>query len=157
MSSTEKSFLEGMPKSDTIEFLQNRMEELFAMDSVNLDKEALRQDKLYFEVQRYYIQEGQVYRFLLEKFEGVKLFRRKYYLRQLPESVYRDEPLNPFPMKSEVDYYLKADPLIWEMRQLVDEQDAKVNYLESAIQRAKARSFDIKNAIQWRCMLEGRM
>ncbi|QZI89719.1 hypothetical protein MYOV002v2_p0014 [Vibrio phage 144E46.1] len=153
----DNEFLKGMPKTDSMEDLQDKMEELFKMDSLNLDKEALRQDRVFFDVQRYYIQEGRVLRFLLQKFETVKLYRRKYYLRQLPSAVYEKEPLNPFPLKTEVDQYLKADHLVWEMRNLTEEQEAKVKYLEDSLSRARSRSFDIKNAIQWRCMLEGRV
>ncbi|CAL9976494.1 hypothetical protein VPHK469_0016 [Vibrio phage K469] len=155
--SEQNEFLKGMPKTDTLEDLQDEMEKLFELDSINLDKEALRQDRVFFEVQRYYIQEGRVLRFLIEKFESVKLYRRKYYLRQLPSKVYEAEPLNPFPLKTEVDQYLKADSLVWEMRNLTEEQEMKVKYLEDCLSRARSRSFDIKNAIQWRCMLEGRV
>ncbi|QZI90474.1 hypothetical protein MYOV003v1_p0150 [Vibrio phage 207E48.1] len=155
--SEENEFLKGMPVSTPLDELQDIMEELFKLDSINLDKEALRQDRVFFEVQRYYIQEGRALRFLVQKLETVKLYRRKYYLRQLPSKVYEEEPLNPFPLKTEVDQYLKADPLLWEMRAITEEQEAKVKFLEDSLNRSRSRSFDIKNAIQWRCMLEGRV
>lgn len=147
-------FLKDAPPSRSHEAILAELEQLFTMDTVNLDKEALRQTTIFYKVQNMIMTEGQRLRWLIGKYEQLKLYRRKYYLGILPSAVYQAEPLKVKPLKTEVDLYMKADPMMQEIKAAMDDQDAKMKLLEDSLKRVKDRGFDIKNAIQWRSLME---
>lgn len=154
MTTDENDFFATMPRHMDIDELQAKLKELMHMDTVNLDAEALRQTSLFFEVQRLYIDEGRCLRWLIQKHTKMSLFRKQYYLGQLSPEVYKNEPLNPRPLKTEVDTYLKADDILMELNGLVQEAEARVKLCEQSLYRVKDRGFDIKNAIEWRRAVE---
>lgn len=151
---TENDFFAKMPRHMEIDELQDKLKELMKMDSVNLDAEALRQTSLFFEIQRYYIDEGRCLRWLMVQQTKMQLHRRQYYLGQLSPAVYAAEPLNPRPLKTEVDLYLKADDILLELGEMVKEAEARVKLVEQTLSRVKDRGWDIKAAIEWRRAVE---
>lgn len=153
MSETN-DFFKDMPRHMDMETLQEKLKDLMKMDSVNLDAEALRQTNLFFEVQRFYIDEGRCLRWLMAKQAKMQLHRKQYYLGQLPAAIYAAEPLNPRPLKTEVDVYMKADDILQEFGEMVKESEARVKLAEQTLNRVRERGFDIKNAIEWRKAVE---
>lgn len=144
----------SMPRHTNMEELQVKLKELMKMDSVNLDAEAIRQTSLFFEVQKFYIDEGRALRWLMAKQAKMLIYRRQYYLGQLPPSVYAAEPLNPRPLKTEVDVYMRADDVMQELGEMVKESEARVKLCEQSLDRVKQRGYDLKSAIDWRKAVE---
>lgn len=147
-------FLKDAPRHNTIEELQLTMAKLFEFDSANLDTMALGQTRLFHEVQRLYLQESKYLRYIMRKYDKVFLHRKKYYMGVLPQSVYKAEPLNPLPLKSEIDMYMRADDIVCEMKELMSESEERVKYTEDCLKRVRDRGYDIKNAIEWRKVVE---
>ncbi len=154
MTEEKKSFFEDMPRSMPIEDLLNKLEELFEMDTINLDKEALQQTKLFFEIQRLYIDEGRCLGWIADKEAEIVHMRRRYYQGNLPQSAYVKEPLNPLPLKTDVDKFLKADRMVLNIRRMLADAEVKTKLCEDSLKRVRDRGFDIKNAITWRMAME---
>lgn len=146
------------PEHESIEDLMDFCEGLLDIEpsqSGNLDQLALDQTRHYHKIQRKYIFEGRYLGWALRRQASIKLLRRKYYLGVLPSKVYASEPLNPMPAKSEINEYLKGDHMMLIIDEIVENAEQRVKYLEQALQRVRDRGYDIKNAIEWRKVVEG--
>ena len=121
----------------------------------NLDQISLKIGRSWMSVQRHYIREGRYLEYLTGKHRQIDLFLRRYYAGELAPSVYESRPLKVRPLKSEIDVWIKADNDYIELSVLMQEQKAKVKFIESCLDRLNKLGYEVKNAIDWRRYMDG--
>ena len=79
----------------------------------------------------------------------------EYYTGKSDPSVYQLKPFNLKILKQDVDKYLKADEDIIKIEQKLTYVTSVVDYLDKTIRIISNRTFQIKNAIEWRKFTSG--
>jgi len=119
------------------------------LDKNNLDNESLKTPKLHAKYYRIFMEEIRILKSLDIKYNQVKKDRQSYYLGDLPDEVYKEEPLHKKWLKSEIDIALKADEKLNEIDVKRDLQKMKVKLIEDFIKTLNNRSFIIRDAIEF--------
>ncbi len=139
----------------TFEELQQLAEKDLKINDTELDLESLKTPQLHNKYSKYYNQ----YINLLKKAEQDRdrLIREKweYYTGKADPSVYQAKPFNFKILKQDVDKYLKADEDIIKIEQKLTYVTSVVDYLDKTIRIISNRTFQIKNAIEWRKFTSG--
>jgi len=131
------------------------IQEMWQKDSVvnqdELDTESLKIPQLHA---KYY----QLYNTILllrkqaeHQHSSILLERRKFYMGKAETQVYIDEPF-PYKVRDKEDLklYLEADEKISKIRLKIDYYDTMLKYLEEILKQISNRTYQIKNAIEWR-------
>ena len=86
-----------------------------------------------------------------------QLTRRKfeYYSGKGDPEDYKENPFDLKVLKSDLQMYIDSDPQIKELQLKIDMYDIIIEYLESVIRMVNNRSYQIKNAIEWKSFIEG--
>ncbi|UNI71323.1 putative DNA repair/recombination protein [Salmonella phage vB_SenA_SM5] len=124
-------------------------------EDMNLDQMSLKIGRSWMTVQRHYIREGRYLEYLTGKFRQIDLYLRRFYAGELPPNVYVERPLKVRPLKSDIDVWVKADDDYIELSSMLQEQKAKVKFIESCLDRLNKLGYEVKNAIDWRKYLDG--
>ena len=139
----------------TFDELQELAEKDLKLNDTELDIESLKTPQLHNKYSKFHNQ----YINLLKKAEQDRdvMVRDKweYYTGKADASVYQAKPFNLKILKPDVDKYLKADPDLIKLEQKVVYIESVVNYLDKTIRLIANRSFQIKNAIEWRKLTYG--
>ena len=139
----------------TFDELQELAEKDLKLNDTELDIESLKTPQLHNKYSKFHNQ----YINLLKKAEQDRdvMVRDKweYYTGKAYASVYQAKPFNLKILKPDVDKYLKADPDLIKLEQKVVYIESVVNYLDKTIRLIANRSFQIKNAIEWRKFTSG--
>lgn len=141
----------------TTEAIMDELEPLVTVnpEDLNLDQISLKIGRSWMAVQRHYLREGRYLEFLNGKYRQIDLYLRRYYAGELPPNVYSERPLKVRPLKSEIDTWIKADNDYVELSVLLQEQKAKVKFIESCLDRLNKLGYEVKNAIDWRKYMDG--
>lgn len=142
-------------KESTFEEISEKVDQLLEIKAEDLDGEAIKNPKIFSEINRMYIQKSRKLYELTNQQDKLEHKRKRYYSGKETAEVYKKEPLNEAILKSDIDSYMAIDPLIVEMRSLVKECERIVKYLEDAKAQLRQRGFDIKNAIDYRRLMLG--
>ena len=82
--------------------------------------------------------------------------RRKYYTGKATADIYAQEP---FPYKvRDTDYlklYLDSDEKLSKVKLKIEYYDTMLKYLEEILRQVSNRTYQIKNAIEWRRFSSG--
>ena len=139
----------------TFEEIQQLAEKDLKINDTELDLESLKTPQLHNKYSKYYNQ----YINLLKKAEQDRdrLVREKweYYTGKADPSVYQARPFNFKILKQDVDKYLKSDEDIIKLEQKVTYIQSVADYLDKTIRIISNRTFQIKNAIEWRKFTSG--
>lgn len=86
-----------------------------------------------------------------------QLTRRKfeYYSGKGDPEDYRENPFDLKILKSDLQMYIESDPEFKDLQLKIDMYDIIIEYLESVIRMINNRSYQIKNAIEWKSFIEG--
>lgn len=135
------------------------LEPLITVDpqDINLDQISLKIGRSFMHVQRHYLREGRYLEFLSGKSRQIDMYLRRYFAGELPADVYIKKPLKVKPLKSEIDMWVKADDDYIELSALLQEQKAKVKFIESCFDRLNKLGYEVKTAADWRRYLDGGM
>lgn len=139
------------------EDIMDELEPLIAVnpEDLNLDQISLKIGRSWMVVYRHYVREGRYLEFLTGKYRQIDLYLRRYYAGELAPSVYESRPLKVRPLKSEIEVWIKADKDYIELSVLLQEQKAKVKFVESCLDRLNKLGYEVKNAIDWRKYMDG--
>ena len=139
----------------TFDELTQLAEKDLKINDTELDLESLKTPALHNKYSKFHNQ----YINLLKKTEQDRdrLLREKweYYTGKSDPSVYQAKPFNLKILKQDVDKYLKADEEIIKLEQKVTYIQSVVDYLDKTIRIISNRTFQIKNAIEWRKFTSG--
>ena len=136
------------------------IQEMWQKDSIvnqdELDTESLKIPQLHA---KYY----QLYNTILllrkqaeQQHSNILLERRKFYMGKAETQVYIDEPF-PYKVRDKEDLklYLEADEKISKIRLKIDYYDTMLKYLEEILKQISNRTYQIKNAIDFRRFTAG--
>ena len=84
------------------------------------------------------------------------LDRRKYYTGKAPADIYAQEPF-PYKVrdKDDLKLYLDSDEKLSKVKLKIEYYDTMLKYLEEILRQVSNRTYQIKNAIEWRRFSSG--
>ena len=139
----------------TFDELQLLADKDLKLNDTELDLESLKTPQLHNKYSKFHNQ----YINLLKKAEQDRdvMIREKweYYTGKADTSVYQEKPFNLKVLRQDVDKYLKSDSELIKLEQKVTYIQSVVDYLDKTIRLIANRSFQIKNAIEWRKFTSG--
>ena len=142
--------------SISLEVIQEMWQKDSEVNQDELDTESLKIPQLHA---KYY----QLYNTILllrkqaeQQHISILLERRKFYMGKAETQVYIDEPF-PYKVRDKEDLklYLEADEKISKIRLKIDYYDTMLKYLEEILKQISNRTYQIKNAIEWRRFTAG--
>lgn len=142
--------------SISLEVIQEMWQKDSEVNQDELDTESLKIPQLHA---KYY----QLYNTILllrkqaeQRHSSILLERRKFYMGKAETQVYIDEPF-PYKVRDKEDLklYLEADEKISKIRLKIDYYDTMLKYLEEILKQISNRTYQIKNAIEWRRFTAG--
>lgn len=139
----------------TYEEIEAEIDRLLTIDGDNLDGEAIRNTKIFTQINRIYVQKSRKYDKLLTQLHNLEHQRKRHYGGKMTGEHYRKEPLPEAVLKTDIPEYMNVDNLVVEMRNVVKECERIVKFLEDAKKSLYSRGFDIKNAIEFRRLMLG--
>ena len=86
-----------------------------------------------------------------------QLVRRKfeYYTGKADAQEYKDNPFDLKILKSDLNLYIESDEEVKNLQLRIDQYEIIIDYLDGVIKMLNNRSYQIKNAIQWKTYIEG--
>jgi hypothetical protein len=90
-----------------------------------------------------------------DEFKLIKRDKWEYYTGKSDPAVYQLKPFNLKIMRSDVDRYIEADDEYTKAHQKVKYLEVTVDFLDRTVRQISNRSFNIKNAIDWRKFTSG--
>ena len=139
----------------TFDELQLLADKDLKLNDTELDLESLKTPQLHNKYSKFHNQ----YINLIKKAEQDRdvMIREKweYYTGKADPSVYQEKPFNLKVLRQDVDKYLKSDSELIKLEQNVTYIQSVVDYLDKTIRLIANRSFQIKNAIEWRKFTSG--
>ncbi len=139
-----------------IENIQEMWKKDSVMNQDELDTESLRIPQIhakYYEIYNTILlmrkQNEQTYSTLL-------LERRKFYTGKATAAVYEAEPF-PYKIrdKDDLKLYLESDEKLSKIKLKIEYFDTMLKYLEEILRQVSNRTYQIKNAIEWRRFSSG--
>jgi hypothetical protein len=84
------------------------------------------------------------------------LDRRKYYTGKATADIYAQEPF-PYKVrdKDDLKLYLDSDEKLSKVKLKIEYYDTMLKYLEEILRQVSNRTYQIKNAIEWRRFSSG--
>ena len=145
-------------KSSTLslETIQEMWEKDSKMNQDELDTESLKIPQLHA---RYYNLYNTI--LLMRKrdeavYTSSLLDRRKYYTGKATSDIYAQEPF-PYKVrdKDDLKLYLDSDEKLSKVKLKIEYYDTMLKYLEEILRQVSNRTYQIKNAIEWRRFSSG--
>ena len=135
----------------TLSEIQEKVKRDLKINDMELDIEALRIPSLHSK----YLQLLTEHSLLLKKTRAeYAVLRRDKWIHYSGKAGDNHYKKNPFPIelktKAEVDTFIDADEESKELKGKVDYYETVVEYLQEVVKSISNRSFQIKNAIEWR-------
>ena len=136
----------------TLSEIQSQVRKDLKINDLELDIESLRIPSLHSK----YLQLLTEHSLLLKKTQGdyAVLKRNKwiYYTGKASEEVYKEKGDFPLKLKTkdEERTFIEADEEVRELKGKVEYYESVVEYLQEVVKSISNRSFQIKNAIEWR-------
>ena len=136
----------------TLSEIQEQVRKDLKINDLELDIESLRIPSLHSK----YLQLLTEHSLLLKKTQGeyAVLKRNKwiYYTGKASDDVYKEKGDFPLKLKTKDDEktFIEADEEVRELKGKVEYYETVVDYLQEIVRSISNRSFQIKNAIEWR-------
>ncbi len=139
----------------TFEEIQEMWEQDSKIDPVELDTASLAIPTLH---SKYYkIFSDYKFKRKLAALDLKQLYRRKfeYYSGRGEPEDYKENPFDLKVLKSDLPKYIESDSQFKELQVKIDMYEIVIDYLENVIRQINNRSYQIKNAIEWKNFIEG--
>ena len=138
-----------------LEEIQDLVEKDLKIDDTELDIESLKTPQLHNK----YLKLLSKFNLLLKKADSdyAILHRNKweYYMGKSDPIVYKEKPFDLKILRTDVDKYLLSDEEIIKHSQKISYLQTIVNHLEQVLRQINNRTFQIKNAIEWKKFVSG--
>jgi hypothetical protein len=79
----------------------------------------------------------------------------EYYTGKASAQEYKDKPFDLKILKSDLNLYIESDEEVKNLQLRIDQYEIIIDYLDGVIKMLNNRSYQIKNAIQWKTYIEG--
>lgn len=139
----------------TFDEIQTMWEQDSKIDPLELDTASLNIPALHGK----YLKIFSDYRFKKKQatFQLKQLTRKKfeYYSGKANPEDYKENPFDLKVLKTDLSMYIESDPHIQEFQIKIDMYEIIIDYLDGIIRMLNNRSYQIKNAIQWKTYIEG--
>ena len=139
----------------TLEELQEAIDKDLKINDTELDLESLKTPQLHNK----YLKHLNNYKLLLSRAETeystMKREKWEYYTGKADPAVYQLKPFNLKLLKPDADKYIYADDVVIKAQQKVTYLKTTVDYLDRTLRIITNRTFQIKNAIEWRKFMSG--
>ena len=141
----------------TLDELQAKAEKDLTIDDTELDLESLKTQQLHSQ----YLKTYSTYALMMKKAEGdySKLHIKKwlFFTGKADPQEYKDKNFDLKVLRQDVDKFIDADDEIIKQRQKVEYLKQICGYCESTLKQINNRTFQIKNAIEWKKLTMGSM
>ena len=138
-----------------LEEIQEQAEKDLKLDDTELDIESLKTPELHNK----YLKLLSKFSLLLKKADSdyAVLHRDKweYYTGKADSKVYMEKPFELKILRADVDKYLLSDSEIILLSQKIEYLRTVVNHIEQVLKQINNRTFQIKNAIDWKKFTSG--
>jgi hypothetical protein len=141
----------------TLDELQAQAEKDLKIDDTELDLESLKTPQLHSQ----YLKTYSTYALMLKKAEGdySKLHIKKwlFFTGKAEPEEYKDKNFDLKVLRQDVDKFIDSDDEIIKQRQKIEYLKQICHYCESTLKQINNRTFQIKNAIEWKKFTMGSM
>ena len=139
----------------TLDELQAQAEKDLTIDDTELDLESLKTPQLHSQ----YLKTYSTYALMMKKAGGdySKLHIKKwlFFTGKADPQEYKDKNFDLKVLRQDVDKFIDADDEIIKQRQKVEYLKQICGYCESTLKQINNRTFQIKNAIEWKKFTSG--
>lgn len=133
-----------------LEDIESHWESDCAFDVSNILGEVQRIPKLHSKYLKMLIHEKLMKQQLDQQKDTLYTDRWVYYTGKAEPATYKDAPFNlKLSQKQEVETHIKSDPSMQKLILKLAIQESKVEFLESVVKMINARSFLIRDYIEW--------
>lgn len=132
--------------------LHEQWEKDSCIDRSELGEESLRIPQLHSKYYKLYSAERQVMRQWEQALKKLHKLKYEYYSGTICEEDLKSQGWEPFSLrilKTDLPMYLDADEELIKARSYMEQQQEKIDFLESVIKNLPSRGFQIKAAIDW--------
>jgi hypothetical protein len=141
----------------TLDELQAKAEKDLKIDDTELDLESLKTPQLHSQ----YLKTYSTYALMLKKAEGdySKLHIKKwlFFTGKAEPEEYKEKNFDLKVLRQDVDKFIDSDDEIIKLRQKIEYLKQICHYCESTLKQINNRTFQIKNAIEWKKFTMGSM
>ena len=134
----------------TLDELQAQAEKDLKIDDTELDLESLKTPQLHSQ----YLKTYSTYALMLKKAEGdySKLHIKKwlFFTGKAEPEEYKEKNFDLKVLRQDVDKFIDSDDEIIKLRQKIEYLKQICHYCESTLKQINNRTFQIKNAIEWK-------
>ena len=141
----------------TLDELQAQAEKDLKIDDTELDLESLKTPQLHSQ----YLKTYSTYALMMKKAEGdySKLHIKKwlFFTGKAEPEEYKEKNFDLKVLRQDVDKFIDSDDEIIKQRQKIEYLKQICHYCESTLKQINNRTFQIKNAIEWKKFTMGSM
>jgi len=141
----------------TLDELQAKAEKDLTIDDTELDLESLKTPQLHSQ----YLKTYSTYSLMLKKAEGdhsqLHLKKWLFFTGKADPQEYKDTNFDLKVLRQDVDKFIDADEEIIKSKQKIEYLKQICGYCESTLKQINNRTFQIKNAIEWKKFTMGSM
>ena len=141
----------------TLDELQAQAEKDLKIDDTELDLESLKTPQLHSQ----YLKTYSTYALMLKKAEGdySKLHIKKwlFFTGKAEPEEYKEKNFDLKVLRQDVDKFIDSDDEIIKLKQKIEYLKQICHYCESTLKQINNRTFQIKNAIEWKKFTMGSM
>ena len=141
----------------TLDELQAKAEKDLKIDDTELDLESLKTPQLHSQ----YLKTYSTYALMLKKAEGdySKLHIKKwlFFTGKAEPEEYKEKNFDLKVLRQDVDKFIDSDDEIIKLKQKIEYLKQICHYCESTLKQINNRTFQIKNAIEWKKFTMGSM
>ena len=141
----------------TLDELQAQAEKDLKIDDTELDLESLKTPQLHSQ----YLKTYSTYALMLKKAEGdySKLHIKKwlFFTGKAEPEEYKEKNFDLKVLRQDVDKFIDSDDEIIKLKQKIEYLKQICSYCESTLKQINNRTFQIKNAIEWKKFTMGSM
>ena len=132
--------------------IQDQVKRDLKINDLELDIESLRIPSLHSKYLQLLTENSLLLKKTLGEFTVLKRNKWIYYSGKAPDEVYKEKGEFPLKLstKEEKSTFIEADEEIRELKGKVEYYETVVDYLQEVVKSISNRSFQIKNAIEWR-------
>jgi hypothetical protein len=141
-----------------LEDIQTQWELDCKIDRTELGEESLRIPQLHSKYFKIYSSERLTLKKLESDYKILYKQKHEYFNGNISEEELNENGWEPFQLKllkSDIPLYMEADSDLIKIKQRIELQQEKLDFLDSVIKSLTNRGFQIKNAIDWMKFTQG--